>query len=266
MRSTVGPLPSAVYWRRRAVVLGALLLGVIVLFVSCSGGDDDSKRGTGASSQAPTPAPASASPEDAPSFVDPPPGAGNPSRPDPEDLQTTAPGSTPSVGAASAGPGGDTGGAEGVPASAGAGTADGANTAVTQPADGSCGDTEISLTPIPASTTVGRGAPVEIRLKIKNVSARACKRDLGADLQEIYIESGAQKIWSSDTCSTVRGSDVQQLAPNSEREFNVTWNGHQSTKCTAGLAAGTAPAAGQYQVRARLDHKVSNPVTLNVSA
>ena len=36
MRPTVGPLPSAVYWRRRAVVLGAVLLGIIVLFVSCS--------------------------------------------------------------------------------------------------------------------------------------------------------------------------------------------------------------------------------------
>src|SRR5215218_4491135 len=91
MRSTVGPLPSAVYWRRRAVVLGALLLGVIVLFVSCSGGDDKgSDRGPGASSQAPILLPSSSlsssSPEDDPSFTDPGPGAGNPSLPDPGDL------------------------------------------------------------------------------------------------------------------------------------------------------------------------------------
>jgi hypothetical protein len=40
MRSTVGPLPPAVYWRRRALVLGVLLLIVIALFVSCGGEDD----------------------------------------------------------------------------------------------------------------------------------------------------------------------------------------------------------------------------------
>ena len=47
MRATVGPLPSAVYWRRRAVVLGAVLLSIIVLFVSCSGNDKNDQRGKG---------------------------------------------------------------------------------------------------------------------------------------------------------------------------------------------------------------------------
>ena len=44
MRLTVGPLPPAVYWRRRAVVLGAGLLFLIVLLYSCTGTD----RNTGA--------------------------------------------------------------------------------------------------------------------------------------------------------------------------------------------------------------------------
>ncbi len=75
------------------MVLGALLLGVIVLFVSCSGGDDDGNKGTGASTPAPVsqPASATATPEEEPSFADPPPGAGNPSLPDPEDLQSDGP-------------------------------------------------------------------------------------------------------------------------------------------------------------------------------
>ncbi|MEV4635866.1 adhesin [Actinoplanes sp. NPDC049548] len=251
MRTTVGPLPAAVYWRRRGVVLGALILGVIVLFVSCSGGDDDSKRGTGASSQAPIPAPASKTPDgDEPSFIDPPAGAGNPSLPDPEDLQSAGTDGQPAPG----------------PDDEGDGTGTGTNTNVTVPADGSCTDAEISVTPIPAGTTARRGVPIEIRLKIKNVSARACSRDVGADLQELYIESGVQKIWSSDTCSNAKGSDVRQIPPNGEREYNVTWNGRQSNKCSAGLAAGTAPPAGQYQVRARLGGKVSAPVTITLTA
>jgi hypothetical protein len=247
MRATVGPLPAAVYWRRRAVVLGALLLGVIVLFVSCSGGDDDSKRGTGVSSQAPSPAPAASTPDDEPSFTDPGPGAGNPSLPEPGDVT----GSGTSAGT-------DDGTDDG--------TQDGtADTNVTAPDAGACTDAEISVTPVPAATTIRRGATLAIRLKIKNISARTCSRDVGADLQELYINEGADKIWSSDTCSALKGSEVRSLPPNDEREYNVTWNGKQSNKCSAGLAAGTAPPAGQYEVRGRLGAKVSAPVALDIT-
>lgn len=37
MRLTVGPLPPAVYWRRRAVVLGGLVLAIAVYLYSCGG-------------------------------------------------------------------------------------------------------------------------------------------------------------------------------------------------------------------------------------
>ncbi|WP_212987877.1 adhesin [Actinoplanes auranticolor] len=259
MRSTVGPLPSAVYWRRRAVVLGALLLGVIVLFVSCSGGDDkDSNRGKGASSQAPlTPASASQTPEDEPSFTDPGPGAGNPSLPDPGELTASGAAADPSAGAG-ANPGdGTQGGVQG-------GT-QGGDTNVAA-GSGTCTDAEMSVTPVPAVTTVRRGAPVAVRLKIKNISARTCTRDVGADLQELYIGQGAGRVWSSDTCSTVKGSEVRTFPPNSEREYNVTWNGKQANKCAGGLATGTAPAAGQYEMRFRLGAKISAPVALTITA
>lgn len=39
MRLTVGPLPPAVYWRRRAMVLGVVLLFVLVIVYSCSNQD-----------------------------------------------------------------------------------------------------------------------------------------------------------------------------------------------------------------------------------
>jgi hypothetical protein len=256
MRSTVGPLPAAVYWRRRAVVLGALLLGVIVLFVSCSGGDDkDSKRGTGASSQAPImPPSASAAPEDEPSFTDPGPGAGNPSLPEPGDLTASGAGTAP--------PGG------GDPDDdAQGGTQDGtSDTNVNAAAAGTCTDAEMSVTPVPAATTVRRGAPIAVRLKIKNISARTCSRDVGADLQELYIGQGASRVWSSDTCSTVKGSEVRSFPPNGEREYNVTWNGKQANKCTGGLATGTAPPAGQYEMRFRLGAKISAPVAITITA
>src|SRR4051794_26635325 len=42
MNLTVGPLPAAVYWRRRAVVLGVLAV-VVLLFVAMCGGTGESK-------------------------------------------------------------------------------------------------------------------------------------------------------------------------------------------------------------------------------
>jgi hypothetical protein len=53
MRLTVGPLPPAVYWRRRAVVLGALVCAVFLVSYSCGGarsaGSPENRSGNGAS-------------------------------------------------------------------------------------------------------------------------------------------------------------------------------------------------------------------------
>src|SRR3954454_10773812 len=139
MRSTVGPLPAAVYWRRRAVVLGAALLGIIVLFVSCSGGDDNkgSPRDKAASSSSSlhTPAPAGNSPSDQPTFVDSVPGGG-PSLPDPNSLETRQAGGDRPTGTAASQP-------------AGSGT----NTNVNAATGGSCPDNQMSVTPVPSSST-----------------------------------------------------------------------------------------------------------------
>ena len=256
MRSTVGPLPSAVYWRRRAVVLGAVLLGIIVLFVSCSGDDkNDRKQGqspTSSTSQLPTPEPASpgassdpsASAE--PSFLDGRPGNG-PSLPAPGDLQGQSPDSQLTL-----------------PPTGGTGT--GQNNNVTVPADGTCADNEISVIPVPAATNLKRGQAIEIQLQIKNTSARTCSRDVGADPQELYIDQGANKYWSSDTCSTAKGGDVRQLPPGQQLTYKVTWNGRQSSTCAGGAPAGPTPPPGQFQLRGRLGTLLSNPVTLTISS
>jgi hypothetical protein len=252
MRTTVGPLPPAVYWRRRAVVLGALLLAVILSFVACSGTNDkNTNRGQNTSSQSPIPAPSSSTPEDEPSFSDAQPGGG-PSLPAPGDLQPTLGGGTADGTSASGAPNGQ--------------NQAGTNANVTAAAGAACADNEMSVVPAPAATTVRRGTPVAIHLTIKNISARTCSRDVGADPQEIYIDQGARKYWSSDTCSTARSSDVRQFAPGAERQYSVTWNGRQSSKCVGGQAAGPAPPPGQFEIRGRLGTKVSDPVTLTIVA
>lgn len=248
MRTTVGPLPSSVYWRRRAVVLGAALLGIIVLFVSCShNGDDNGKsqgKGASSSSSLPTPGPAGSSrPDDQPSFVDNPP-AGGPSLPDPAQVQSQQGGNGSTTGT--------TGGGQ-----------TGTNTNVTLPADGSCADSEMQIVPSASSTTIKRAAPtVELTLTIKNIGTRTCSRDVGSNPQELYLSSGAQVYWSSDKCGGTGIHDVRQFAPGEARAYRFTWNGRQSSSCAGTSAAGPVPPPGQFQLRGRLGSLVSNPITL----
>jgi hypothetical protein len=233
MRSTVGPLPAAVYWRRRLTVLAALLVLVLGVVFACSGSDSGQRaRGAGSVSQLPasdSPPTAVLTPETPePSFEETGPPEQGPADPPPD-----APTSDPAV---SADP------------------------------DGACTDEEMLITPAPARTSARRGQPIDLRLRIRNVSTRTCARDVGADLQEIYIKQGARKVWSSDACGLARGSDVQQFRPNFEREYRVTWNGRSSSRCHNGSATGPLPAAGDYQVLGRLGAKVSEPVRLSIAA
>ncbi len=228
-----------------------MLLAVILLFVSCGGEDDGSNRGTGAS-QAPTTAPSAATPENEPSFAEADPNGG-PALPDPAELQSKQPQ-----------PGTVPGAVPGTDPSAAANTT-GNNANVTAPADGSCADAELAVTPVPAAATAKRGVPVVIRLKIKNVSARTCTRDLGAGAQELYLDQGARKYWSSDTCSADRSANRATMQPGVEYVFEVTWNGRQSSKCAAASAAGPAPPPGRYELRGRVGTKVSEPVTLTIA-
>ncbi|MFF5074276.1 hypothetical protein ACFY2R_24490 [Micromonospora olivasterospora] len=237
MRLTVGPLPPAVYWRRRVVVLGAGLLFLIVLLYSCS------RTGNGGTTPQAQTTPTTAVTPD----------AGQSASPDPSASvlapQTGAPpaGGADGSGEPSSGPGENA--APAVPA-----------------ADGStCTDVEISVTPVPLPARAQRGTVVGLQLKIKNRSDRTCSRDVGADMQELYIKSGAEKVWSSDTCGNAKGSDVQSFTPSFERSYQVDWNGKYSSKCANGVASGDFVPAGTYQVFGRVDTKLSEPVKLTIT-
>ncbi|SNT62025.1 hypothetical protein SAMN05421812_113279 [Asanoa hainanensis] len=231
MRLTVGPLPSAVYWRRRAIVLGAAVVVIFLIVQSCSGGDASSV-GNGKNGQSSAPA---ADPKPTVTILRP--------HTDPPEQQTTPQNEEPP------------------PTNPAPRTGE----AAPPPDDGSCTDAEMLITPVPEVTSAARGSMIAIRLRIKNTGKRTCSRDVGADQQELYIKKGAAKVWSSDTCGNVKGSDVQPFTPNFEREYRVDWNGKDVSKCADNLADGPVPAAGDYQVFGRLATKTSNPVKLTLN-
>lgn len=230
MNLTVGPLPPAVYWRRRAVVGGALLLLVLLIAYSCGGssGSGAPSRRTGALAGTPTPDP---------TFSE--------FRP-----QTASP--SPAVTASA----GSSAGAPASPSAAPTST-EGAS-AGTTPASDVCTDAEIQLTPS-VQRISGGTFPYQLTLKIKNISNRTCKRDVGSNPQELHIVSDGQTVWSSDSCQGGQGqNNVRSFGPGIEDAFYVGWDGSGGPHCTNpdGLLG-----PGTYQIVAKLDTKTSEPVS-----
>jgi hypothetical protein len=214
MRLVVGPLPASVYWRRRALVVGGLLLAVLIVTYSCT---------LAAKTVDPKAAKTTAGPITT--------------------VSPTARGVVP-VNQVSASP--------------------------TEPSPipnaETCADGELKVTPVPAKTSMAPGTEIQIKLLIKNISTRTCNRDVGADMQELRIVLGTEKLWSSDDCGGLTGSDVRQFPPNLERSYEVTWNGRSSSACSpTQKRTPTGPLPGQgseYQLFGRVGTALSEPVTL----
>lgn len=229
MRLTVGPLPAAVYWRRRAVVLGAVLLLALLVSYTCSGPESAALPQPSSSPSVKT------SPKSSPAVQ-----PANLLSPSPS-AAGVAPISSPTA----------------IPP------------VVDSVDPNACTDAEIRVTAKPTVTSAHRGDDILIYLLIKNVSNRTCTRDIGPDLQELRVVEGADKVWSSDDCGSARGSNVRSFQPNFEVSFNVDWNGKLSSSCAGTGAnkapAGPTPEAGRYQVLGRVGTAQSKPVTLTLS-
>jgi hypothetical protein len=141
----------------------------------------------------------------------------------------------------------------------------GTNTGVAGGTTGeTCTDAELTVVSAAESTSVRQGYPVKFFIRIKNVSTRTCVRDVGAQMQELYLEQGGTKQWSSDACGRQGGTaDVRQLQPNLELEYYQVWEGRSTAQgCTSQPFA----KPGTYQLRGRLGNKVSEPVTVTITA
>jgi hypothetical protein len=204
MNLTVGPLPPAVYWRRRAIVLGGLLLVVLLIAYACSGSgtSNASAQHVGGSVTSPSP-----SDSDSIGVV-------------------TAPASQPPS----------------TPSSVGLPPSPSATPTPTTPATTSiatCTDAQIRVTPVISSTSVTttkllHGGTYDIKLKVRNVSAVACRRDVGSVPESLVVTQGSTKIWSSDDCVKTAGKahDVRTFGPDIEIFADVKWSSYNITTTT----------------------------------
>ncbi|MCU0152294.1 hypothetical protein [Curtobacterium poinsettiae] len=207
LRHPVGPEKPVVYWRRRALVLGALLVVVLVVVLIVVG------RGSGATSAAPS---ASASA-----------GAGAGS----------------GAGASSAGSAGSGSGSSRSAAPKPSASAAATKPAA---ADGStCTKDQIVLTPVLDKSAYGPTEDPKIAMSIKNSGTNSCHLDLGSAQQVLTISSGQEQYWSSKDCQT--GGTNQDVTIKSGQTLTtpaIAWDRTRSSTSTCDSSRPAVTAGG----------------------
>ena len=93
-----------------------------------------------------------------------------------------------------------------------------------------CKDSAITVTASTDAASYPVGSTPRLRMRIQNTSDTACKRDVGAAMNELVITSGSTRVWSSDDCNTAGTAQVATLQPGQSYSVSVTWLGRLSAK------------------------------------
>lgn len=245
-----GPLPPEIYWRRRALAVGVLVvvLAVIIGLVFWVTGEDNGKNTANstdlnASSSYALPS-AYQDPSVAQSAV---PGGGS--------------GGTGGGDVAGANP--DRPGASGAPGVPG-GTPVG-QTPQPVPASGLCPDQNISVVLYTDKPAYVEGEQPIFTIAITNAGLSDCTRDVGKGMQNVTVLNlaGDRRIWSSGDCAPVEGVNNQLLKPGQQVKDTIDWSG---TTSSPGCETPRQPVApGAYQAVAKIGEKPSAPITFNVN-
>lgn len=222
-----GPLPPEIYWRRRALAIGAIVVALALViwlaFMLLRGGG-----GKAASTAAATSSSASATPTGSASAT-----------------STTA------------GPSGTA--ASGTPTP----TATVNATAAGIPAP--CPDQSLAVKVTVGQPTYKAGQQPVFGIVITNISTAACSRDMGSGLQQVSVQSldGQRRLWTSTDCDQGGAPDIRTLNGGQQAAFTLTWSGTTSQPACAGERVPVPP--GAYAVSAQFGSIRSTPEPFNIS-
>jgi hypothetical protein len=227
----VGPLPTAVYWRRRVLVLlgtvGVLGGGGWLGVAAATGGPQQPDAVVADTSGAP-PAPTPALEQVLPSLAA---------------VQVPSP----------------------APTTTAAAPVEQTPTPTPGPvAGGPCSDDMIAVQVRPEAESAPVGGKPTFDLVVTNTSPVACVRTLDKGLQEIVLlDDAGNRVWGSNDCFPEASSDQRTLQPGEAAVFPVLWSGLSSEPGCA--AARSTPGAGDYVLRGRLDAKPSREAAFTLT-
>jgi hypothetical protein len=268
LRNPIGPLPSSIYWRRRAVALAVLALLVLlaVWAVSIGGGSDDQGQDTaggGDGSRRPTD-PITPGPTDSmPSVTERPGGrdevdggAGSGGGDD-----GSGSGNGGSEGAGTGGSGGSDGsGAAGGGSGSGAGGALGGSSGSLTGGDGvpagpglaDCSSGDVSVSLKSAENEYEPGDTPELKLTLRNKTGDACRVDLGRTATVLTVtDSDGDRVWSSADCPPGRDAAWIEVPADGRATYTLEWDRERSKPQCATPESGKVPA-GSYLVEVKV--------------
>lgn len=194
----IGREPAATYWRRRALLLVAVLAMLFAVSRACagdaSGADGARRRGTGESISGPTAA-----------------------EPTPTSTPTRGPGVGPTGGPGDGTGQPTTGPSEGVVAGGGV-------------VPGYCQDVNLRLSIEPDKNTYKPDEQPRFTVQILNVGAGACRFEVGPKGWSVTVMSGQTRIWNSDDCAKTEESLLRTLQPIDPYPVTITWDRVRSKK------------------------------------
>lgn len=252
LRNPIGPLPSSIYWRRRAVAASlAALLALLIVWVVSSGdgngkGDTDDGSANGS-----TPAP---------SVITPGPSGTGPAiseQPGGRDESGESDGAG-EPGGADAGSGGEPGknGDNGAGGAGGAGGASSGGTGGQQVPAGSslpdCAPGALKLTLRSIKVAYEPGEKPTFQLVASNSSATTCKADFGPKAAVLTVtDDEGDAVWSSKDCPREAGHLLLRVPAGTSITHTVEWDRRRSAPQCATPPAG-AVAPGTYLVEAEV--------------
>ncbi|MFC9891405.1 hypothetical protein [Streptomyces pilosus] len=266
LRNPVGPLPSSIYWRRRAVLLSVLaLLALLITWVvvSAGGGGGGGDNGANGKNPAPsiTPGPSGSGPaiSQAPGGRDESGDGGGPggsggsggtSSGSGGDGAGGDPADTGGTGGSGGGAGGSAGGGSegGTSAGVGAGDALSAGSGSALP-NCTAGAVEFGLRS--ARNTYEPGQTPTFLLTVRNTSGGDCKVDLGPESAVLTVsQASGDAFWASDDCPKGARSLVFRVPAGDSITYTVKWDRKASAPECATPKAGAA-GAGTYLLEAK---------------
>ncbi|GAB3293705.1 hypothetical protein EK0264_12595 [Epidermidibacterium keratini] len=254
MLDPVGPLPPAVYWRRRAVTIVALVAAVaLILWVvsRIATAEPGSAPAAASSSESNSAAAASAGASsdsggatgsDEPQASDESEAGAGTSAAATEPSATEAPAPATSAPPASQAP---------------------AEAPATPAPPGACAPESIKVTVSANANEFAYGSKPKLILSVQNVSAAPCYRDLNAAGQELTVWDGAgTRLWSSNDCYPETSNDTRLIDPAQKIDYSIVWSGKVSEPtCTAPRPL---LGPGQYFLQASQDGIVSERVPFTI--
>ncbi|MFE9043896.1 hypothetical protein ACFYOG_23710 [Streptomyces sp. NPDC007818] len=272
LRNPVGPLPSTIYWRRRAVALCLIaLLALLTLWAVTSGDGGGKKANDAANGSAPapsiTPGPSGTGPaiSQQPGGRDESEDSGDTGESGTGDGSGSGSGSgagsdagsgtdagagsgegSDAAGSGSAGKNGDTDGAGG---DGGAGSGAGGQLPAGSPLP-NCPSGSLELTLRSAKLTYEPGEKPRFHLAVKNTSAADCKADLGPRTAVLKISDAQNdRLWASDDCPSPGDPVLLKVPARGTITHTVEWDLRRSAPRCATAPAGEA-GPGNYLVEA----------------